>query len=62
MENALKTLSGSWKQGLISPDLLELKWFTVCLNTNPTKIEKYSILGCFGSHEALLHDFFLFFI
>lgn len=32
------SVSASWKEGLISPDLLELKWFTVCLNTNPTKI------------------------
>lgn len=30
--------STSWTQGLISPDLLELKWFAVCLKTNPTKI------------------------
>lgn len=32
----------------------------LCLNTKHTKLlEKYSILGCFGSHEALLHDFIL---
>lgn len=39
MENCIEgSVSASWKQGLISPDLLELKWFTVFLNSNPTKI------------------------
>lgn len=32
------SVSASWKQGLVSPDLLELKWFTVCFNTNPQKM------------------------
>lgn len=65
MENCIEgSVSASWKQGLISPDLLELKWFTVFLNSNPTKIawEVFNSWLLWESWGFIAWFFFILFI